>query len=174
MSSHNSTSHLALSSSFESILSVPWRIGVTFLILSGYMAHADIPLVQPDILSTSCDHPPCPTPFTLFTRRHHCRRCGNIFCTSHSSHTVPLDQHARFHPAGSAGRACDSCWGDYLAWKKVRGRGSMSTEGSSGSVTPRGDGNGEVAVEGIKVKRVVKSAKEDVGSVPRDWNWSTF
>lgn len=62
---------------------------------------------------------------------------------------------------------------DYTAWKKARkARGSISTEGSSGSVTPKGDGQ---SVDGIEVAGGKGKGKQEiVGSMPRDWNWSTF
>jgi len=101
-------------------------------------------------------------------RRHHCRRCGNIFCAPHSLHNVPLDQHARFHPDGAPARACASCWNDYKTWRsafKARS-GSSSTEGSrSGMATPKMS----------TTTNATNQAKDAVvGSVPRDWNWSTF
>ncbi|KAI9668651.1 MAG: hypothetical protein M1831_001090 [Alyxoria varia] len=75
---------------------------------------------KPDAASPTCNAPQCDTSFNLIHRRHHCRRCGNIFCAPHTSYSVPLDQHARFHPDGSHARACTSCKADYRAWERVR------------------------------------------------------
>ncbi|KAH9977553.1 hypothetical protein BJV74DRAFT_780952 [Russula compacta] len=37
-----------------------------------------------------CETFVCRKPFTLMERRHHCRKCGGIFCRTCSSHTTPL------------------------------------------------------------------------------------
>jgi hypothetical protein len=142
---------------------------------------------QPDASSTHCDSPSCTRTFSYFTRRHHCRRCGNIFCEQHSSNLVPLDQNASFHPLGYRSRACEFCWDEYRAWEIARSRNGSedgdgvgardrlmgSTEGGSLPCTPSvnckpsarfsfpGKGSGGIA-ESVSA------------SVPRDWNWSTF
>lgn len=61
----------------------------------------------------------CNLNFNLIRRRHHCRRCGNIFCADHTRALVPLDQHARFHPRGFLERACDVCAKDFRFWEKA-------------------------------------------------------
>ncbi|CAK5264048.1 unnamed protein product [Mycena citricolor] len=43
-----------------------------------------------DSESTYCDSLPCRVPFTLFERRHHCRKCGGVFCRACTSQTTPL------------------------------------------------------------------------------------
>ncbi|KAK9471891.1 uncharacterized protein V1510DRAFT_418699 [Dipodascopsis tothii] len=55
----------------------------------------------------------CKKAFTFWDRRHHCRRCGMIFCAAHSSHALRLDQNCNFHPAGMLSRTCDKCAGDF-------------------------------------------------------------
>ncbi|KAF2073935.1 hypothetical protein CYY_004759 [Polysphondylium violaceum] len=44
----------------------------------------------PDSFSNSCEM--CQTPFTFFNRRHHCRRCGHLFCAECCSLNVSLPQ----------------------------------------------------------------------------------
>ena len=36
----------------------------------------------------------CGTPFSLFTRKHHCRNCGRIFCHTCSSQKMHLKVHS--------------------------------------------------------------------------------
>jgi len=109
-------------------------------------------------------------------RRHHCRRCGNVFCSSHTGYLVPLDQHARFHPDGVMSRACERCISDFRHWNKARShRGSNS----SGTATPTGDSTGGSILNGVPgarpiAKRREREQKEVAASGPKDWNWSTF
>ncbi|KAK7205594.1 hypothetical protein BZA70DRAFT_289514 [Myxozyma melibiosi] len=65
----------------------------------------------PDDSVSSCKQ--CPKAFTFWERRHHCRRCGQIFCAAHSSHILRLDQKNDFHPSGTLSRTCDSCANDF-------------------------------------------------------------
>lgn len=130
---------------------------------------------QPDSFTNACTSPGCACVFSMWNRRHHCRRCGGIFCGSHTSREVRLDQHARFHPQGTFNRACDGCYETYREWKRARSSrqnsvGSGSSEGTQATATP---------VVGVPGAREVNTSQEQkVGSVaqsvPRDWSWSTF
>jgi hypothetical protein len=59
----------------------------------------------------------CQRRFSFLLRRHHCRRCGRIFCDRCSSYRVPLDPseivHDPTYPDSSAStssqRVCQSC-----------------------------------------------------------------
>ncbi|KAK9459705.1 uncharacterized protein V1516DRAFT_697145 [Lipomyces oligophaga] len=55
----------------------------------------------------------CSKQFTFWDRRHHCRRCGQIFCSDHSSHILRLDQNNNFHPGGTLSRTCDDCANEF-------------------------------------------------------------
>lgn len=43
-----------------------------------------------DQMSETCDFPECNTVFSFTNRRHHCRACGQIFCTPHASFALDL------------------------------------------------------------------------------------
>lgn len=130
-----------------------------------------------------CTSPTCTTIFSLLQRRHHCRRCGNIFCNPHSSHAVPLDQEARFHPDGALERSCDLCWADFQLWHNARTSRSNSgtsldtaTATSAIRIPSTQDSvamgiNGE---QGKKDEEISKSFARVLAMRNEDWNWSTF
>ncbi|KAF5355838.1 hypothetical protein D9756_004313 [Leucocoprinus leucothites] len=47
-------------------------------------------LWKPDALASHCDNFYCRVGFTLFERRHHCRKCGGVFCQACTSRSTPL------------------------------------------------------------------------------------
>ncbi|CAK7269061.1 Zn finger protein [Sporothrix epigloea] len=151
---------------------------------------------KPDFESSMCDEPTCKKSFNYFTRRHHCRRCGNIFCDSHSAFEIPLDEQANYNPKGSPNRACAYCYREFRAWR-TRNNSSDLSGTSSGSTTPsasddgRGTSNTNTPIRKAAtapVSPVMTPAARlgalgtptmakiaDVAqSVPGDWNWSTF
>ena len=134
----------------------------------------------------TCDLASCPTTFNTFKRRHHCRRCGLVFCAPHTTHQVPLDQHARFHPNGLESRACDCCWEDYKTWAVLRkfrkGSASSSSKGS-GSATPTAESAKQSQEDNTPIVSDAStfgdgkgrgSGEMAIGSPPRDFHWSTF
>ncbi|GLA25735.1 hypothetical protein CBS147346_7255 [Aspergillus niger] len=140
-----------------------------------------------DSASPNCDSPTCRSSFGLFLRRHHCRHCGHVFCSSHTPHVVPLDQNARFHPDGVPSRACDLCWSAYQRWEESRterlskiqslldaqSRASDSDNEDDNTASDRSDispdENAKPALAGV-----LAQSTEIAASVPRGWNWSTF
>jgi len=137
----------------------------------------NIPLSQPDSSSPTCDDPSCTLPsFTFLTRRHHCRRCGHIFCSKHLAYLTPLDHQARFHPKGVEVPTCRCCWQDFGAWSLARKhRASAGSEGSgSGSGVSTPTMGGGVNVRGGAGGGERKESVMVVGSVRGDSNWSTF
>ncbi|KAF9921897.1 hypothetical protein FBU30_008040 [Linnemannia zychae] len=73
---------------------------------------------KPDNSTQVCTWPGCLLEFGFFDRRHHCRRCGDIFCSAHCSKSVPLDQALDFNLAmGVPSRACIGCYEAYEQWQ---------------------------------------------------------
>ncbi|EKD19110.1 uncharacterized protein L3040_007223 [Drepanopeziza brunnea f. sp. 'multigermtubi'] len=131
---------------------------------------------KPDAESAICDDTTCHAYFGLLSRKHHCRRCGNIFCGRHSSHAVPLDQDANYHPEGAKVRACEYCYGDYLRWKIA-----LSSRSNSESSDPNEPPTPTVSCPASRVARLGSvfgmgpgEPQSLAASVPRDWHWSTF
>ncbi|KAJ2894156.1 hypothetical protein MKZ38_007902 [Zalerion maritima] len=90
---------------------------------------------KPDPDSTICDEPTCKRYFNYFTRRHHCRRCGNIFCDLHSPHEIPLDQNAEYNPrAPVPSRSCSHCYSEYSAWRSRTNSQASSTASSEANL----------------------------------------
>ena len=59
----------------------------------------------PDSAAAACMAPRCDATFSFFKRRHHCRRCGEIFCDSCSrSRVVIVDSGS-----DASHRVCDAC-----------------------------------------------------------------
>jgi hypothetical protein len=119
--------------------------------------------------STICDDPTCKRKFNYFVRRHHCRKCGNIFCDWHSAFDVPLDQDANFHPRGSPARACGHCFQEFKVWRSRNDSQASSAASSDAATTNGGNTASPMIAKGPGVK-----SPDAAASVPRDWNWSTF
>ncbi|EFQ93261.1 hypothetical protein PTT_09420 [Pyrenophora teres f. teres 0-1] len=126
---------------------------------------------QADGSTPVCTASSCQQPFTLFQRRHHCRKCGGIFCWQHSRNQVRLDELALFHPEGHWHRACDRCYSSFREWEHLRSRSSMSSH-SSGSNAPAS----AKSIEAPAPAKPVENSR--VGSLAQSlqgtWNWSTF
>ncbi|KAK2762317.1 hypothetical protein FQN54_001327 [Arachnomyces sp. PD_36] len=140
-----------------------------------------------DSASPSCDSPTCRTSFGIFLRRHHCRHCGHVFCSSHTPHTVPLDQNARFHPDGVESRACELCWRAFKRWDETRSDrlDKIEREIMEESNTPSGASTPSLPMRASEAHHIAIDSQSDfspmnqqsdlaASSVPRDWNWSTF
>lgn len=125
---------------------------------------------KPDAESTVCDDATCKRSFSYFTRRHHCRKCGNIFCDWHSTFLVPLDQDAKFNPRAVPSRTCGHCFDDFKTWYSR----NNSRASSAASSDIQGDTPATPIAAGSADGLMLPRGPEVAASVPRDWNWSTF
>ncbi|ODV90844.1 hypothetical protein CANCADRAFT_26122 [Tortispora caseinolytica NRRL Y-17796] len=138
----------------------------------------------------------CAKPFTLFDRRHHCRRCGDIFCGQHSSHLLRLDQDCNFNSFGTLSRACDRCAFAFsqvlveresakgIQPKPANGQPSafspspISSQGNVSPTTPPSSYESGFPTEAKGIPTSIGllklNDKEVPSSVPADWSWSTF
>jgi hypothetical protein len=132
---------------------------------------AALTAAKPDASSPQCDLASCARRFSVFARRHHCRRCGLIFCAEHSSRLVPLDQHARFHDRAPRFRACVDCFGDYGLWAAERARRAAACSPGGGDAAAAAAASG-IKIGGGKGAGLINTLIAQ--SVPKDWHWSTF
>lgn len=105
-------------------------------------------------------------------RRHHCRKCGNIFCDSHSAFQVPLDQDVRFNPRASPVRACGHCYGEFKEWRSRTN--SQASSAASSELNSGATPTTPIMATSPTATKIPSRASDAAQSVPRDWNWSTF
>ena len=67
----------------------------------------------------------CGTAFGMFTRRHHCRKCGLIFCSACTTHRVVLSRVRK-----EADRVCNKCY------ELVTGESSIDSEALASTSSP--------------------------------------
>lgn len=83
-----------------------------FLFVLGFLSVRFIPSQQ----VTGCSAEGCTKVFSFLVRKHHCRRCGDVFCDPHSNISIPILRMMYVHtsclccPARSG--ACDESHGD--------------------------------------------------------------
>ncbi|KAI6165355.1 FYVE zinc finger-domain-containing protein [Pisolithus thermaeus] len=84
-------------------------------------------LWKPDALASTCDNFSCRVPFSLLERRHHCRKCGGVFCqqcTCRITHLLDVSNLDFLFPPRNTPiatfdsptspvvveKVCDDCW----------------------------------------------------------------
>lgn len=122
---------------------------------------------QPDSSTSMCTASSCQTPFGFFNRRHHCRKCGGIFCGAHSLKRVRLNEHALFHPEGEWQRSCDRCHTQFREWEQLRSSRTNSESSASSTAAVRIDNPQAQRPENHRVGSLATS-------FGGNWNWSTF
>ncbi|ORX77592.1 FYVE-domain-containing protein [Anaeromyces robustus] len=137
---------------------------------------------KPDSEVSSCAD--CNRPFTLINRRHHCRKCGDIFCGQCTNFTARLDQDCRFNPKGIESRICRKCNEERQNQVKIMLNASESsryrqpkrrdtTPGIHRETNNYFNSNSEnISID--KPAQVPDLAPATLMSVPNDWTWSTF
>ena len=117
---------------------------------------------KPDSQADHCDAAACPIAFSILSRRHHCRRCGGIFCSQHVSRQVPLDEDAHFDQNCGLFKACEACWTQWLLYE---GQAEQRREDEM---------TGGVAAIPVGKKQDSENGASAIASTPGNYNWSTF
>jgi hypothetical protein len=138
---------------------------------------------KPDNSRSACKA--CGDQFSLFLRRHHCRKCGDLFCDKDTSHEIRLDADCQFHVLGSKVKACNNCYRDYLAFMKTvvvdhsatntaSARHYYSHSTSNCYNNPGGLQLVDAAASPSAVESFDNSPGSQYRAVPANWSWSTF
>ncbi|EIW65263.1 FYVE-domain-containing protein [Trametes versicolor FP-101664 SS1] len=94
-------------------------------------------LWKPDSQASHCDTFICRKAFSIWERRHHCRKCGGVFCAECTSRTTALLDTSKLsflHPPRNVpiflynspdspvldARVCDECWDQIHGCKSPR------------------------------------------------------
>jgi hypothetical protein len=140
------------------------------------------PVWLPDITCNNCML--CNTEFTIIRRKHHCRECGRLVCSTCSSHEIDLMTLRIGQPSkdGKLERVCDRCFVLLQSNRKERGSASIR-KAPSESRPPRPSRPPAVitkkeppprpvpyavARKSIKVNNDVKPATNDVSDESED------
>ncbi|KAJ3129639.1 hypothetical protein HK098_000790 [Nowakowskiella sp. JEL0407] len=117
---------------------------------------------KPDFYATECAL--CRNTFNVVNRRHHCRKCGEIFCSNCSAYSVRLDQMADFHPAGVKSRVCKTCYDEFQS-RVIPLKASREEDQFENDL--------EVPPDDSMTFKGVENGKASI-AVPENWHWSTF
>jgi len=141
---------------------------------------------KPDSEAKACAA--CHRPFTFINRRHHCRRCGDIFCNQCASYTFRLDRNCKIDSKGVLSRVCRSCYNVYQkefissiresdSRFKSRAGSSLYNREYNNYIPPTTlhSSNTTANIPIIKAQPTRNdTTPATLMSVPSDWSWSTF
>ncbi|ODQ79158.1 hypothetical protein BABINDRAFT_149083 [Babjeviella inositovora NRRL Y-12698] len=125
----------------------------------------------------SCSY--CLKQFTFFTRRHHCRRCGDLFCADHVSHSVNLDYEAQFTlgGVGCLSKVCDWCIRDYEGFAQLALEDMKREQEEILAKRQQLQQRRQLVApgkEGPRRDRQYSVVGDNTGVIPADWSWSSF
>lgn len=147
----------------------------------------------PDELRKNCKS--CKIEFNFWERRHHCRHCGEIFCSKHLNKSIYLDANAKFIFKKNFNdeylvKICDDCYNEFNKLKKIQNQNEnnndMLTFATQNNFQSNSNQNGKNinsiinrnnhANTNINTNNNTNNTRKDsiAGSVPVDWNWSSF
>ncbi|KAH3684283.1 hypothetical protein WICPIJ_004758 [Wickerhamomyces pijperi] len=136
----------------------------------------------------SCNGANCDTVFGLVKRRHHCRKCGDIFCSNciSSEYGVKLTYDAQFDVFnGTTAKVCAGCTKDWNAYLEENQYGGLSEMGEDSgnfnfwkdTATATRKLNGvrvDLQDQNVDIDPLDPRPNSKDGVVPADWTWSSF
>lgn len=84
---------------------------------SAAVLHSQKPVTRhwvPDQKAKKCNT--CDRDFTWYRRRHHCRKCGGVFCADDANKTIGLDRVLNYNVLGVPCKSCDKCASEFAAF----------------------------------------------------------
>lgn len=145
-----------------------------------------------------CGIASCKKKFNFFERRHHCRKCGGIFCKEHTLNFLYINHLAQFTLGGrgTLSRVCMNCVLEYrqLASKAASGvhngqnginkgagagahnSNAIGTSAHNNNSINNGNGAQTAGKDMFNMASPADESQKDtlVGSVPANWSWSSF
>jgi hypothetical protein len=140
-----------------------------------------------------CSIVTCPKVFNFFERRHHCRKCGRIYCKEHTSHYLYINHLAQFTTGGRGTlcKVCDLCIEDYNQFIKnefgISNTTKHVTQPPVVGTEPQVSKTKKMEFKPVNKKLNLSSTQRTgpseshergndqlVGSVPANWSWSSF
>ena len=138
-----------------------------------------------------CGIPSCGKQFNFFERRHHCRKCGGIYCKEHTSHYLYINHLAQFTTGGrgTLSKVCDLCIAEYNDFiqhefgvniahstsQKCIQKPRAVEAANSLQTPPKETPIDKTGMTFIKDSKNSPNRSEQlVGSIPANWSWSSF
>uniref|UniRef100_A0A2P2M4X8 1-phosphatidylinositol-3-phosphate 5-kinase n=1 Tax=Rhizophora mucronata TaxID=61149 RepID=A0A2P2M4X8_RHIMU len=103
----------------------------------------------------------CDSQFTLFNRRHHCRRCGRVFCAKCTANSIPAssDEPKTCQEDWERIRVCNYC---FKQWEQ----GIAATDGNSVASTELSSSPSVTSLASTKSSCTGNISRSTVGSTP--------
>ncbi|CCH45430.1 Myoneurin [Wickerhamomyces ciferrii] len=133
---------------------------------------------KPNNSVTNCTD--CNRIFTLINRRHHCRKCGLIFCSNCLLSKSKLNYNCEFDIDGILAKVCFNCnkqWSNFLInnFKQVDKQlfPDSLKKTNQDVITNINDDHHQEQLE-MEQNPLGEDKREAGTTVPADWSWSSF
>merc|ERR1719350_1851734 len=107
----------------------------------------------------------CRVAFSTFTRQHHCRACGQVFCGKCSSKACVLPKFGIEREV----RVCDSCFDQYGP-KEEKAKKKQTSDMLAGYTSPMGPTNGTSMSNGTNGGSPAREERREEGELEKYLN----